>query len=383
MRTHTLEIAPVSSAAERKVRRALVIDGRMMYSSGIGRYLREILQRIPPELPFDLSVLYNSRQQEEWLESFVPSAVRVASSARIYSLREQFLAWPLPEGSMYWAPHYNVPRLGRCRLVATVHDLAPLALPMIFSGRLRQWAARFYFESVKRRACHVITVSQFTRGELLHRGLAQAGNVSVIANGVGAFWRHGKPVPEMRNRLLYVGNLKPHKNLARLVEAVEIVQKQHPVELAIAGRIEGFRTGLDRALLKKLQATDWIRLLGETEDWDLRDHYQQAGALVFPSLYEGFGLPLLEAMAAGCPVVASHIGPLVELAGKPRREGGVVEYFDPHDVQDMAAAISRTLSLSNEERSRVKAAGLALAAGYTWDKAAESTWKLLAEKSVA
>ncbi len=382
MQPTTLEIARVASTAGRKTRRPLVVDGRMLFSSGIGRYLREILQRIPEESPFDLSVVYNAPPQKEWLEAFAPSAALVASGAPIYSWREQMLALPLPADAMYWVPHYNVPRLGRCRLVATVHDLAPLALPGIFRGRLRQWAARFYFDGVKRRARHVIAVSRFTRGELLRRGLARAENVSVITNGVAGFWHHGMPVPEVRNRLLYVGNLKPHKNLARLVEATEIVQKHHPVELAIVGRIEGFRTGLDRALLKKLHSTDWIRLLGETTDVELREHYQQAGALVFPSLYEGFGLPLLEAMAARCLAVVSRIGPLVEIAGKSRQEGGAVEYFDPHNVQDMAAAICRTLALAGEERNRIKDLGRAIASDHTWDKAAESTWSLLAEKSL-
>ncbi|HZP59423.1 MAG TPA: glycosyltransferase family 1 protein [Opitutaceae bacterium] len=382
MPTTTLATAGVARTARRKTRRALVVDGRMLFSSGIGRYLREILQRIPKDAPFELSAVYNTLQQKEWLETFVPSAVPVASGARIYSCREQWLAFSLPADATFWVPHYNIPRLGRCRVVATVHDLAPLALPGIFRGRLRQWAARFYFGGVKRRACHVIAVSRFTHGELLRRGLAQAENISVIPNGVGAFWRRGRRVPEVRNRLLYVGNLKPHKNLARLIEAVEIVQKRHPVELAITGRIEGFRTGLDRALLKKLDSTDWIRLLGETTDGELREHYQQAGALVFPSLYEGFGLPLLEALAAGCPAVASNIGALTEIGGKPRQEGGAVEYFDPYNVEDMAAAIDRTLALSDGERNRVKAVGRAIASAHTWDKAAESTWSLLAEKSI-
>ena len=183
--------------------------------------------------------------------------------------------------------------------------------------------------------------------------------------------------------LLFVGNLKPHKNLARLVDAVELVRQRHPVELAVAGKIEGVRTGLDARLVERLRSTPWIRMLGEPSDEELRQHYQEASALVFPSLYEGFGLPLLEAMAAGCPVIASRAGALVEIAGRERGYGGVVDYFDPFDVRDMAAAITRSLEVPERERERVQATGRAIASGYTWEKTASATWSLLAEKSAA
>ena len=341
----------------RKAQPKLIVDGRMLFSSGIGRYLREILSRIPKDAPFPIDILCNTQIQRDWIERSAPSAVAVLRRANIYSLREQLLAIQLPTDATYWVPHYNVPRLCSCRLVATIHDVAPLALPEVFKGRIRQWAARFYFNSVRRRTYHIIAVSHFTRSELQNRGVARTGNVSVIENGVGSFWFHGSAEKSRRGLLLFVGNLKPHKNLARLVDAVELVRQRHPVELAVAGKIEGFRTGLDARLVERLRSTPWIRMLGEPSDEELRQHYQEASALVFPSLYEGFGLPLLEAMAAGCPVIASRAGALVEIAGRERGYGGVVDYFDPFDVRDMAAAITRSLEVPERERERVQATG--------------------------
>ena len=367
----------------RKARPKLIVDGRMLFSSGIGRYIREMLLRIPESVPFSIEIVCNTQNQRDWIDQAVPSAAPLLCRAKIYSLREQLLALQMPFGATYWVPHYNVPRLCSCRLVATIHDVAPLALPDVFSGLKRRWAARFYFNSVKHRSSHIIAVSQFTRCELQNRGLARAGSISVIENGVGSFWFQGPVGGGKRDVLLFVGNLKPHKNLGRLIDAMEIVRKTYPVELEVAGRMGGFRTGLDDRFVERLRSTPWIRAIGEPSDEELRRHYQEARAFIFPSLYEGFGLPMLEAMAAGCPVVASRAGALVEVAGRERVLGGVVDYFDPLDVRDMASAIKRNLGMSGVEKERVQAGGRRIASSYTWERAAKATWSLLAEKSAA
>jgi glycosyltransferase involved in cell wall biosynthesis len=367
----------------RKVRPKLIVDGRMLFSSGIGRYLREILSRMPEDVPFHVDILCNTPIQRDWIERSAPAATPLLRRAGIYSLREQLLAVQLPTNATYWVPHYNVPRFCSCRLVATIHDVAPLALPQVFAGRVRRWAARFYFGNVTMRSSHIIAVSRFTREELRRQGVAEPGSITVIENGVGSFWFQGAAEAPRDCSLLFVGNLKPHKNLARLVDAIEIVRERFPVELAVVGRIDGFRTGLDRRLVEKLRSTPWIQLHGESSDEDLRRHYRRARAFVFPSIYEGFGLPLLEAMAAGCPVVASRAGALVEIAGRGREAGGIVDFFDPLDVRDMAAAIARSLSLSGGERESIRARGRAIAGHYTWENTARSTWSLLVEKSAA
>lgn len=352
----------------------------MLFSSGIGRYLREILRRMP-DVPLALDVFCHPGPQREWLATHVPAARCRITSAPLYSLREQLQARRLPPDVTYWVPHYNVPWWLNCRLITTVHDLAPLALPDLFGGMLRRWAARSFFAAVHRRSQHILTVSQFTRAELLSRHLARPHRVSVIPNGVSSFWFQGGPAIEPATRLIYVGNLKPHKNLGRLVDALEIVRRSEPVELDVVGRIDGFRTGLGQPLLSRLRQTPWVRLLGEVSDEALRRHYGAAQAMVFPSLYEGFGLPLLEAMAAGCPVLSSNAGALLEVAGPPRAAGGAADFFDPYDTGDMAASILRLCRLSGEERREVQQKGRRIAGRYSWDDTATATWAILCPPS--
>lgn len=358
-----------------------MIDGRMLFFSGIGRYLREILQRKAAGSP-PISILCNSTEQQAWITQFVPTARAHRVTAAVYSGREQFLACGLPKHVTYWVPHFNVPWICRCRLVATVHDLAPLALPDLFGGRLQQYAAKFYFRKM-RRIQQIITVSRFTRRELETRQLAASERIAVIPNGVSSFWLEGAPSVVGNGRLLYVGNLKPHKNLGRLIEGLALARRQQPIELDIVGRIDGFRAGLTNALLNKLRSTPWIRLLGEISDEALRLRYREAQALIFPSLYEGFGLPILEAMAAGCPILSSNAGALQEISGASREAGGAVDYFDPHSVSDIAAAIIRTAAVSPHERCRLQILGRTIASSYSWDRAAAATWSLLAPLAVA
>jgi glycosyltransferase involved in cell wall biosynthesis len=357
----------------------LIIDARMLFASGIGRYLREILIRRPAHLEGDLHFIHNSPAQKEWIREYFPSADLINSRAGIYSWREQGLARALPSQASLWIPHYNVPLLGRCRVIATVHDIAPLAIPHLFGGPLKHLAARFYFASVRRRASRIITVSHFTRAELMAHGIADARRISVIPNGVGSYWFEGSAKETRGNRLLFVGNLKPHKNLERLVDVVEMARRHLPLELVVVGRFAGFRSGISGRLLDFMRTTAWIRLLGEVSDSELRAQYHEAAALVFPSMYEGFGLPVLEALAASCPVVCSAIPALQEIAGPPRESGGVVDYFDPTSSVDMAAVILRRLTLEAAEREKLVTAGRKAAAAFLWDKTAQATWEVLQE----
>lgn len=381
---------PLLAAPENRVRptrsRAqprLVIDARMLFASGIGRYLREVLQRMPETDRPATRLICNTREQRDWVATHLPEVAMEDSVAGIYSLREQFLAWRVPTGATLWVPHYNVPRLGRVRLVATVHDVAPLALPEIFGGAARQLAVRFYFQTVRRRASHVIAVSRFTRDELQRIAGVPAARTTVIHNGVGELWFDASLTSERNGHVLYVGNLKPHKNLARLVEAMERVRQTRAVGLDIVGKVEGFRTGLAASLVERLRALPWIRWHGEISDLALRQLYQSAAALVFPSLYEGFGLPLLEAMGAGCPVVASRAASLPEIGGRPRTAGGFVDYFDPQEPAAMADAILGRLAVPEVESLRLRTAARNHAAGFAWDRTAQETWRLLAAQGEA
>jgi glycosyltransferase involved in cell wall biosynthesis len=370
-------VARVARAALEPAR--LVIDARMLFASGIGRYLREVLARWPePTVPE--AYVYSTDEQQAWLSATRPGAALIPTPAGIYSLREQLLPWGLPPDVVYWVPHYNLPWLGRARIVATVHDAAPLVLREAFPRPAQRLAARFYFTAVRRRARRVLVVSEFTAGELTRHARVRRDLIEVVPNGVDAAWQSTSLAkPRRPHRLLFVGNLKAHKNLGRLLEAIERVRTEtgRDVSLDVVGQTSGFRAGLEQSTADRLRRTAWVRLHGKIDDEKLRALYAEAGALVFPSLYEGFGLPMLEAMAAGCPVAAARAGALPEIGGADQRDGGGVVYFDPRDPADIATQLERFWRLPESEHFRMSEFGRGRTVQYSWDETARRTREVL------
>jgi len=359
---------------------SLIIDARMLFHSGIGRYLREVLCRWPVEPEVHETYLYNTAEQLDWLSRIRPGAKFVQVKAGIYSLKEQTLAAFLPADAVYWVPHYNLPWVSRARLVTTVHDAAPLALPEIFRGLAHRLAARFYFGAVRRTSRRIIAVSRFTAEELVRLARVAPEKITVVCNGVSPEWlQPGNPAVRLPSRLLFVGNLKAHKNLGRLIDALELLRQQglQDITLDVVGQTTGFRHGLETGVAARLASAPWIRLHGSVKDDDLRTLYASAGALVFPSVYEGFGLPMLEAMAAGCPVLAANTASLPEIGGPDQATGGAVIYFDPKDAAAMAGRIEYFLNLTHGERLRLSAASMARVRQFSWDEAARQTRAVL------
>lgn len=359
----------------------LYIDARMLFSSGIGRYQREILSRWSLDQARNEHYFCSTGEQVEWLEQRRPGAKISRTTAGIYSLREQALAWNLPASAVLWVPHYNLPWLTRAHIVATVHDVAPLALKHVFDRPAQQWAAKFYFGAARCVAKRVITVSQFSADELHRLAGVPRARLQVIPNGVGPEWfLPAEPaVVRSTHRLLFVGNLKPHKNLARLIEALELMRARRlkNVELDIVGQIDGFRTGLEAAFATKLYEAPWIHLHGSIDDRTLGKLYQSVTALVFPSLYEGFGLPMLEAMASGCPVLAAAGSSLSEIGGPVAGNESAVTYFDPLDPVNIADTIALTLQLPQGALDDLGQRGRIHARQFTWDRAARDTLAVL------
>lgn len=365
--------APATGARETT---ALTIDARMLFHSGIGRYLREVLARWPADGALQETFICNSEEQKEWLTQARPRPTFVVTRAGIYSPGEQLLPLRIPRGSLYWVPHYNLPFSSRAHVVATVHDAAPLVLKDMFSGYLHRLAAAFYFGAVRRTARRVIAVSQFTADELTRHAGLTPDTIEVVPNGVDEGWQSEHAAgPRERFRLLFVGNLKPHKNLGRLLDAIEVLRAQRGlhIELDVVGQAAGFRAGLEARAATRLERTPWIKLHGKVSDVRLRQIYARAAGLVFPSLYEGFGLPMLEAMAAGCPVIASSAGALPEVGGPDHERGGSVVYFDPRDHYSIAERIEYFLRLPASEHARMSELGKQRATTYSWETTATRT----------
>jgi glycosyltransferase involved in cell wall biosynthesis len=270
-----------------------------------------------------------------------------------------------------------VPVRMRRPLVVTLHDLIPLKFysggpdKMPFRWRLfYRWNLR-----AASRADLIITVSEAARREVLDGLSLDATRVRVIYNGVDAPSAVGSPAADTQPYIMYVGSFEPRKNLPRLVRAYgQAVREglQHDL-VVIADPASGDTKGVQRELAA-VGLAGRVRFLHAVPEERLWELYQQAELFVFPSLAEGFGLPPLEAMAAGTPVIASDIPALREVLGD------AACFVDPHSEESLATAI---LQLANNPARRAQLAKLGgtQARGYTWRDCAEKT--LLAYEQVA
>ena len=261
-------------------------------------------------------------------------------------------------------------------MVATVHDVAQLALEShAAGGRLTKVAVRIYLQSQRCAAGLMLFNSGFTEHEFRRYVGSPCGDTEVTPLGVAPAWFDAAPrlstASVERPYFVCVGSIRPHKNLRNLLAAFALVLDQTPHDLIIVGRKDGFRTreGDLAQLLAPLGAR--VRFLGAVDESALLQLVAGAQALVFPSMYEGFGLPALEAMAAGCPVIAADNSALPEVCGAAAR------YFDPHSVEGLAAAMLECARMSPERRAAQVQNGRQRARLYTWDRTAELTVQAL------
>jgi glycosyltransferase involved in cell wall biosynthesis len=241
-----------------------------------------------------------------------------------------------------------VPRVERPPAVTTIHDLQHELYPRFFSRAELAYRRAVYGWTVKRSRL-LIAISEHARSTLLERYRLPPDRVRTIHLGID----HARFTPDGRARepfVLYPANRWPHKNHDRLFDAFGLLRRERPeLRLVLTGQ------GHDRARLP-----DAVESRGHVSPNELVELYRSAACLVFPSLYEGFGLPPIEAMACGCPVATSDATSLPEVCGD------AAEYFDPLSTEEMAAAIVRALEGRLVER------GVARAAGFTWDACARA-----------
>lgn len=308
----------------------------MYWHSGIGRYLRNLFPLLLPLLNAD-RIRILSRQEilgdPAWLKD--RRIKLVEETAPVYSAAEQMMGLhgAYRNTSLLWVPHYNVPVYYGRPMVVTMHDVAPLAMPEILSNAAKRAYAALLIKRAVTQASAILCVSEFTATELHARLGVRRDRMTVTHPGLDAGWPE-RAVPHVEPDgapyLLYVGNVKPNKNLGLLLRAFAGIRTAVPYRLLLAGRMRGFGTN-DEAVIREAESLgDRVRFTDEVSDTDLISLYAGAKALCLPSLYEGFGLPLLEAMRLGCPVLCSTAGSLPEVAGD------AALYFDPRDEGALA-----------------------------------------------
>jgi len=354
----------------------IAIDARLWAEprSGIGRYTRSLTEHLLQLAPEERWILYVDR---------APGPTLRGAEVRCLPWPQR-LIWSLwhtprdlrrrPVDVFHGVTGFELPGRGPWALVTTVHDLVPFRLPGLVPARHR-WAVRCLLGGAVRRASRVIAVSETTRGELLARYRLPPTRVVVVPEAAAP---HFVPPPPpalaaararyglARPYVLFVGVLEPKKNLDVLLDAVALLRRARAwgeTELVVVGA-PGW--GPDPARRVPALGLDGaVRFVGAAPDADLPALYGGALAFAFPSLWEGFGLPALEAMAAGVPVVASNRGALPEVTA------GAALLVDPAPAP-LAAALARLLA-EPALRERLRAAGLARAAEFSWERTARET----------
>lgn len=355
----------------------VLLDARVLERGpgGIGRYVAELARRLPA-LGVDLCAIVSADENRvEGARSTLRVRSPFLSPLEQLELPARVAAWRVrsPRG-VVWTPAYDAPALAPGRTVVTVHDANHLALPQ---GGVKGLAHAAYYASVVRLACAraraVICPSDFARREVVERIGVDPSKIAVILNGVSAPPTPGdaelervKAALGLPDRyVLYVGNFKPHKNLRLLLEAAPSFARDVP--LVLAG---GREAELGGALERARGAGARIVVLPPVADRELMPLLAGAAVFAFPSRYEGFGLPPLEAMGQGVPVVTTTAASLPEVVGDAALLVG------PDDATGLAQAISRLLSDRALAGSLVEK-GRARVAELSWDRCAAATADVL------
>ena len=249
------------------------------------------------------------------------------------------------------------------RQIVVIHDAGIYAVPESYGARFRR-LNRLQHKAILRLGIRIATVSQFSRTEIARYLGIDPSTIALLTEGAEHIMRT-PPADDTiehhalgnRRFILAVGSLAPHKNLSALAPAADFLTTQG-MELVVAG-------GANRRIFADGAAPQpSIRHIGKVTDGELRALYEHASGFVFPSLYEGLGLPALEAMACGCPVMAANIGALSETCGE------AALYFDPRDPMQLVVLL-RELMASPDLQARLREKGRARAARFTWRQAAE------------
>ena len=342
----------------------LGIDARMIEMSGIGTYIQHMMGQ---------GIYDYALGSEELIRKYDKDVKVIPFDAPIYSPKEQLFfsnkAVKVAGIDLMHFPHYNVPISYRGRYVVTVHDLIHLIFPEYLGSKVKYWYAKFLMTQAVRRADHVFTVSENSKKDIRKYFGTDPEKITVTYNGVDEDFRvkdkaeidylyEKYNIPRDKKLILFVGNLKPHKNLGTLLEAVKLLDRDD-VMLLLVGK--AFKNLDLEQQEEELGIRGQVIHTGLVSKEELVDLYNLADVFVFPSLYEGFGIPPLEAMACGTPVIAANNSSIPEVVG----DAAILDKAT--DADEICNSINKLLN-DNRLYEMMKKKGLERSCFFSWKK---------------
>lgn len=319
---------------EQKIK--VVIDARMLCMAGIGTYLQNILPFIIRDETFEVYCLVSPEDKNH---PSLLGANLIECDIPIFSVKEMFqLHKSIPNTDIFWAPNWNLPlfRVKAKKILLTIHDVNQIDNPKYFSGVIPKIAKVLIGLAIK-RSNRIITVSEFSKNQIIKHFRVAPNKI------IWSYLAVGRDFSNLINSsfqthvpyILYTGNLKPHKNLFGALKAFKLANIKG-VQFLIIGKTDGFKSGYGNELFDLInELGERVKILGQVSDLELKQYYAKASLFFFPSFYEGFGLPILEAMKFGLPILTTKEAALPEVSGNQ------VFYTNPFDVAVMAEDLKR------------------------------------------
>jgi glycosyltransferase involved in cell wall biosynthesis len=369
------------SAWDLRLDMKIAIDARKWRDYGIGTYVRNLVRHLAHLDRSSTYFLFCNQADESVLRDLAENFVPVIDDSSGYGMREHV---SIPQKlrslgvDLFHAPHYVLPLLCRRRSVVTIHDCIHLLFPEYLPNRLAYRYAKLMMGSAVQRSSLVFTVSEASRRDILQfYPEADPERLQVVPNAIDETLLADPGEEEMervkeryqiRGRVvLYAGNIKPHKNLDRLIQAFGLL-KQRPGHEDLKLLIIGDEIGKYPSLRRRVEGAGVrqdVRFFGFVPEQTLAALYRLASVFAFPSLYEGFGLPPLEAMACGTPVVTSNVSSIPEVVGDAAVQ------VDPYDTAAIADGLARVLSDETLRATLVKR-GYERAQHFSWERSVRS-----------
>lgn len=326
----------------------ILADGRWSGAHGIGRFSSEVLARL------NNSDILAQGPKPLSLQNIFWQTYQLHQKKKYYRV--------------FFTPGFNPPLYSSIPFVLTIHDLIHLYLP----GNAKFIKHIFYSLLIKPATQHaykILTVSHYSKNTICEWAKIEKEKIVVVSNGVSKlFIPQGARHQPGYFYLLQVGNTKPHKNVAGLLQAFALAKINPEIKLILTGDLT---VELDK-IIKKNQLAERIIISGVLSEAKLAEYYRGALALIFPSLYEGFGLPVVEAMACGTPVLTSNVTALPEIAGD------AALLVDPSATEALSQGIEQIVEDSDLRKNLIEK-GLQRASLFSWDKTAEKVQQVLNE----